>query len=57
MKKSSTFWMSTAFLFMGMVIGFLISPVKKGMGNNSGNNYRIDKYIKSNKESYDDQDD
>jgi hypothetical protein len=50
MKKNTIFWMASAFLFMGMVIGFLISPIKKGMGSHSGNSYKIDKYIKSAKE-------
>lgn len=45
MKKSTIFWMSSAFLLIGVIIGFLISPVKKGMYN--GNHVRIDRLINS----------
>ena len=40
MKKSSVFLLSTTLLFLGVIIGFLSSPVKHGIsiGNHSGNN-------------------
>lgn len=37
--------MCSAFLFLGVIIGFFASPIKKGIGNNSGNRYTIEKYI------------
>jgi hypothetical protein len=39
MKKSEVIIIGLCSLFVGVVIGFLISPVKKGIeiGNNSGN--------------------
>jgi hypothetical protein len=39
MKKSEVVLASLCGLFLGMVIGFLIAPIKKGIefGNNSGN--------------------
>ena len=41
MEKIIRFLLATTFLFMGIVIGFLWSPVKNGVycGNNSGNHY------------------
>jgi hypothetical protein len=54
MKKSTAFWMSAAFLFFGMMLGFLVSPVKRGVGNDYGNHYKIEKYIKKGEESSDD---
>jgi hypothetical protein len=39
MKKLTAFLLSTALFFAGITIGFLLSPIKKGIciGNNSGN--------------------
>ena len=39
MKKSEVVLMSLCSFFFGVILGFLISPVKKGIdiGNNSGN--------------------
>lgn len=37
MKKREVFIVSALAFFIGVVIGFLISPVKNGFGNNSGN--------------------
>lgn len=41
MNKREAFFLSAFMLFLGVVIGFLCSPVKHGLsiGNNSGNNY------------------
>ena len=38
MKKSAGILTAIACFFAGMVFGFFISPVKQGIGNNSGNN-------------------
>lgn len=56
MKKSVIFWMCSAFLFLGVIVGFFISPIKKGIGNGSGNRYTIDKYIRSDDELSEDED-
>lgn len=42
--KVGYFWKGFALLLLGMVIGFLIAPVKKGLtvGCNCGNNYAGD---------------
>ena len=53
MKKSTVFWVSAAFLFFGIVLGFVLSPVKRGIGNDSGNNYKIEKYIRYGKKDDD----
>ena len=39
MNKSTAVWMSIAMFFMGMVIGFFLAPIKKGIycGNNNTN--------------------
>jgi hypothetical protein len=39
MKKSTGFLLATTMFFMGVTIGFLFAPIKKGVyvGNNSGN--------------------
>ena len=39
--KVGYFWKGFALLLLGMVIGFFIAPVKKGLtvGCNNGNNY------------------
>jgi hypothetical protein len=37
MKKTTGILLAIACLFAGMVMGFLISPVKAGFGNNAGN--------------------
>lgn len=36
-RKKPGLWAPSLGFFMGMSIGFLISPIKQGMGNNSGN--------------------
>ncbi len=40
MRKSTAILMSMVLFFFGIIIGFLISPIKKGIycGNNNGNN-------------------
>jgi hypothetical protein len=37
MKKREIFTLSALAFSMGIVFGFLISPMKNGFGNNSGN--------------------
>lgn len=37
MKKREIFTLSALAFSMGIVFGFLISPVKYGVGNNAGN--------------------
>lgn len=37
MKKKEVFMLSALAFSVGIVFGFLISPVKNGFGNNSGN--------------------
>lgn len=39
MKKSTVFWLSTSCTLFGIVIGFLLAPIKGGIscGNNCGN--------------------
>ncbi len=37
MSKKGVFAVGLIWLLLGMVAGFLISPVKFGLGNNSGN--------------------
>ena len=41
MHKSTGFLLSAAMLFLGIIIGFVLSPIKSGLsiGNNSGNQY------------------
>ena len=41
MKKSSAFALSFILLLVGIITGFLLSPVKHGIGNHSGNNFRF----------------
>jgi|WetSurMetagenome_2_1015567.scaffolds.fasta_scaffold303060_1 hypothetical protein len=43
MKKSTVFAISTICLLFGIIFGFLLSPVKHGIGNDSGNTYNYDK--------------
>lgn len=38
MKRSTAFLFAALTLMTGMVLGFLFSPVKGGIGNNCGNN-------------------
>jgi len=40
MKKKSPALLCTTFLLLGIVLGFFLAPIKKGIsiGNNSGNN-------------------
>lgn len=40
MEKREIFTLSALAFSMGVVVGFLISPVKNGIGNNSGNNIK-----------------
>lgn len=42
MKDKETLLLSTTCFFAGVVVGFLIAPIKKGVycGNNSGNQYK-----------------
>ena len=44
MKKTTAILLSCSALLFGMVLGFLISPIKKGIevGNNSGNSRKHD---------------
>lgn len=42
MKKVTGILLAIACLFTGIAIGFLISPIKGGIGNNAGNT--INKY-------------
>lgn len=37
MRKREVFMLSSLAFSMGIVLGFLISPVKNGIGNNAGN--------------------
>ena len=37
MKKREIFMLAALTLSMGVVLGFLLSPVKQGIGNNAGN--------------------
>lgn len=37
MRKREIFTLSALAFSMGIVVGFLISPAKKGFGNNAGN--------------------
>lgn len=37
MKKRTGFMLALNFLLLGIIIGFLIGPIKKGIGNNNGN--------------------
>lgn len=41
MNKSFVCVLSAMFLLLGVVIGFLMAPIKKGVycGNNNGNHY------------------
>lgn len=48
MKKREIFGLSALAFSMGIVFGFLISPVKNGFGNNAGNtvnNYYFKKHL------------
>lgn len=40
MEKKEKFWMGAALLFLGIIAGFMLAPIKKGIycGNNNGNN-------------------
>lgn len=40
MEKKEKFWMGAALLFLGVIVGFMLAPVKKGIycGNNNRNN-------------------
>jgi hypothetical protein len=42
MRKSTVFWLCTAMLTLGTVLGCLLAPVRGGMcfGNNNEINYR-----------------
>lgn len=47
MKKSTPFCISLISLLSGIVIGFCLSPIKRGIGNNCGNTYHIYKEERS----------
>lgn len=53
MNKMTAFLISTICFLLGLVLGFLIAPIKKGIqiGNNSGNNY-----VAKSKDNYSDDD-
>ena len=42
MNKGTAILLSVTMLFLGIIVGFLFSPVKGGVniGNNSGNEYK-----------------
>jgi hypothetical protein len=42
MKKSTAILLSTMVFFLGIVLGFLVAPIKNGIsiGNNNGNKYQ-----------------
>lgn len=50
MRKREIFTLSALAFSMGVVLGFLISPVKNGFGNNSGNNIKNYYYSKPSKD-------
>lgn len=37
MKKRTGFMLALIFLLLGIIIGFLAGPIKRGIGNNNGN--------------------
>lgn len=39
MEKKEKFWMGAALLFLGVIVGFMLAPIKKGIycGNNGTN--------------------
>ena len=39
MSKKQSILLSITFFLAGVVFGFLLSPIKQGIGNNCGNNY------------------
>ena len=39
MSKKQTILLSITFFLTGVVFGFLLAPIKQGIGNNCGNNY------------------
>jgi hypothetical protein len=50
MKKLTVFLMGTTCFLGGVLLGILMSPVKQGIGNNSGNTYN-NHYYKEETES------
>lgn len=40
-KKWGSFWKCTSFLLLGVILGFILAPIKEGIycGNNNGNHY------------------
>jgi hypothetical protein len=59
MNKREAFFLSAFMLFLGIVIGFLSSPVKHGLsiGNNSGNTYCGEDDCCEDMDEYKDEDD
>ena len=55
MKKSTLFFLCSTMLLLGTILGFLLSPVRKGfsIGSNNGNSYGDGSTGKEN-EKYDD---
>jgi hypothetical protein len=43
MDKKRGFLISLICFLTGVIVGFIISPVKQGMGNNCGNSYHYNK--------------
>lgn len=43
-SRGEKFLIATSFLLFGVIIGFMISPIKEGIycGNDNGNNYICD---------------
>lgn len=41
MRKSTVFWLATAMLFLGTILGFLLAPARGGMsfGNHNENRF------------------
>lgn len=60
MKKSTVALLCSTMLLLGTLLGFLLSPIKKGLyiGNNSGNNHNGKNPLDDGLEvDYDDEDD
>lgn len=52
-QKSHNFWFGTAMLLLGVVIGFLVAPAKKGVNvkNICGNGWAADEVERLDKET------
>lgn len=53
MKKRTAFLVSALGFLIGIICGFLISPVKNGMGNNSTMNFYAGKEVNLDKKEND----